>query len=218
MDQHSMPHYMAELVLAGRQTLVVGGGRVARRKIEGLLITGARVTVVAPALDPLVASRVAAGEVIHWPECFSEALLDREPRPVLVFAATDRAERNREVAALCAQRGLWCNSADDPGSSGFLVPAMVRRGEVVVAVGSGGRSPALSRVLKERIEAWLEPGWGGLAQAFGRWRGPVTQRIPDDETRQNFWRATALEAVNPETGALSGDAEAWMIQRLKRLE
>ncbi|MBF0273195.1 MAG: bifunctional precorrin-2 dehydrogenase/sirohydrochlorin ferrochelatase [Magnetococcales bacterium] len=213
-----MPHYMAELVLEDKETLVVGGGRVARRKIEGLLASGARVTVVAPALDPVVSEWVLGGRITHWSSLFAESMLDRPPRPWLVFAATDLAERNREVARLCAQRGLWCNSADDPGSSGLLVPAVVRRGEVVVAVGSGGRSPALSRVLKERIDAWLEPGWSELAEVFGRWRPRVVERIPDAEARQAFWRITALEAAQSEAEPLTGEAESWLARRLEGLK
>ncbi|MBF0262809.1 MAG: bifunctional precorrin-2 dehydrogenase/sirohydrochlorin ferrochelatase [Magnetococcales bacterium] len=217
MAHDSMPHYMAELVLADRPVLVVGGGRVARRKIEGLLVTGARVTVVAPHLDPVVAEWAVSGRIEHLPGKFSLLLLDRPPRPLLVFAATDQAELNRSIGALCQEYGLLCNSADDPESSGFLVPAVVRRGEVTVAVGSGGRSPALMRVLKERLDAWLEPGWGELAALFGRWRGPIQTRITDPETRQNFWRATALEAVRDPLGPpLRGDAEAWFAEQVRK--
>lgn len=216
MAHDSMPHYMAELVLADRPVLVVGGGRVARRKIEGLLVTGARVTVMAPHLDPVVAGWAATGRIDHWPQAFSIRLLDRPPRPLLVFAATDQAELNRSIGAACREHGLLCNSADDPESSGFLVPAVVRRGAVTVAVGSGGRSPALMRVLKERIDAWLEPGWGELAALFGHWRGAIQARIADPEIRQNFWRATAVEAArDPEGPPLRGDAEAWFEARVR---
>ncbi|NGZ05359.1 MAG: bifunctional precorrin-2 dehydrogenase/sirohydrochlorin ferrochelatase [Magnetococcales bacterium] len=214
MDQHSTPHYLAELVLAGKAVLVAGGGRVARRKIEGLINCQAAITVVAPHLDPVVSQWVEARQITHWPERFSPALLTRPPRPWLVFAATDQATLNQEIARLCTQAGVWCNSADDPGVSGLLVPAVVRRGEVVVAVGTGGGSPALSRVIKERIDAWLEPGWAGIAAAFKAWRGRVAQQIPDSTTRQNFWRHTAQAAAHPEQGALHTDAESWLLKQL----
>ncbi|MBF0628033.1 MAG: bifunctional precorrin-2 dehydrogenase/sirohydrochlorin ferrochelatase [Magnetococcales bacterium] len=215
-----MPHYLAELVLEGRETLVVGGGRVARRKIEGLLATGARVTVLAPTLDPVVAHWVEAGRVAHWSGVFSAEVLAQRPKFLLVFAATDRADLNREVARLCGAEGILCNSADDPASSGFLVPAVVRRGEVVVAIGTGGRSPALSRVLKERIDDWLEPGWAALAEVFGAWRERVVEVIPQAAARQSFWRVTAIRAACAgEEGALDGkDADAWFRQRLQERE
>ncbi|MBF0340956.1 MAG: bifunctional precorrin-2 dehydrogenase/sirohydrochlorin ferrochelatase [Magnetococcales bacterium] len=214
--EHSMPHYMAELVLAGRNVLMVGGGRVARRKIEGLLVCGAKVTVVAPTLDAVVAQWVARGQVAYRRESFAEGMLEESPRPLLIFAATDQAGLNREIARLSGIHGILCNSADDPGSSGFLVPAVVRRGEVAVAVGSGGRSPALSRVLKEHIDAWLEPGWGELAQVFGDWRPRVAERIPDSQTRQSFWRSTALAAADPQNSALTGDTRGWLQDRLEK--
>ncbi|MBF0127341.1 MAG: bifunctional precorrin-2 dehydrogenase/sirohydrochlorin ferrochelatase [Magnetococcales bacterium] len=210
-----MPHYMVELVLVRRPLLVVGGGRVAGRKIAGLLACQARVTVVAPELvDPQVAAWVEEGVVDHRPERFSEAALEWTPRPVLVFAATGEAALNREVARLCAGRGILCNSADDPACSGFLVPAVARRGPVSVGVGTGGLSPALSRLLKERLDGWLEPGWGRLAVCFGAWRGRVTATIPEGEQRQRFWRQAALEAV--EQGCLEGEEQdLWLEERLE---
>lgn len=208
-----MPHYMAELVMAGRPVWVIGGGVVARRKIGGLLACGAVVTVIAPELDPGVVAWVVAERVRHWPERFSPALLARRPAPLLVFAATGDAALNREVARICGEEGLLCNSADDPGSSGFLVPAVVRRGRVTVAVGSGGTSPAVSRVLKERIDGWLEPGWGELAAAFGAWRQRVVGLIPEGEARQRFWRESALEAVRGEWRSREGWSR-WLRARL----
>ncbi|MBF0428182.1 MAG: bifunctional precorrin-2 dehydrogenase/sirohydrochlorin ferrochelatase [Magnetococcales bacterium] len=216
MDKACIPHYMAELVLAGRGVMVVGGGRVARRKIEGLLICGAVVTVVAPELDGQVADWVKDGRVVHWPILFATEVLEQETRPFLVFAATASASLNREIASECARRAILCNSADDPSSSGFLVPAMVRRGDVTVAVGTGGRSPALSRVLKERIDAWLEPGWGEVVAAFGDWRQRVTVRIPNGVQRQDFWRECAQEAVK-QVGLAREDWDGWFRQQLRRL-
>ncbi len=214
MAQDITPHYMAELVLAGRWVLVIGGGEVARRKIDGLLQCGALVTVVAPELEGQIAAWVAAGRVVHWAERFSSAWLTKEPRPCLVFVATNQAALNQEVARMCAQQGLLCNSADDPSSSGFLVPAVVRRGRVVVGVGSGGLSPALSRVLKERIDGWLEPGWGELAASFGVWRSRVMARIPAGGQRQKFWRESA-QAVLSEAWIPKERLDAWFEERLK---
>lgn len=215
MKQDSIPHYLAELVLVGRAVLVIGGGAVARRKIDGLLACGALVTVVSPELEAGVAALVESGQVVCRSERFSFTWLMQEPRPFLVFVATSDAKLNQAVARACVQQGILCNSADDPTSSGFLVPAVVRRGGVTVAVGTGGLSPALSRVLKERIDAWLEPGWGELAACFGAWRGRVAAAIPDAASRQRFWRATACAALAGEW--LSGERlDGWFKQRLER--
>ncbi|MBF0296248.1 MAG: bifunctional precorrin-2 dehydrogenase/sirohydrochlorin ferrochelatase [Magnetococcales bacterium] len=214
MEEDSTPHYMVELVLAQRPVLVVGGGQVARRKIEGLLACRAAVTVAAPEWEAGIADLAGRGVIVARAVAFTPELLEGPPVPFLVFAATATAAMNREVARLCRERGILCNSADDPCSSGFLVPAVIRRGRVGIGVGTGGLSPALSRVLKERIDAWLEPGWGGLAQAFGAWRARVVERIPDGPARQRFWRAAAQDAV-ADGGLERGEHDAWFESRLR---
>ncbi|MBF0415301.1 MAG: bifunctional precorrin-2 dehydrogenase/sirohydrochlorin ferrochelatase [Magnetococcales bacterium] len=208
-----MQHYMAELNLLGQLVWVIGGGAVALRKVRGLLDTGARIVVVAPAWDPeLTRWRDQGCLHIHQGE-FSEADLDREPRPMLVFAATGDGGLNQEIAACCRQRRMWCNSADNPEVSGFLVPAVVRRGDMTVAVGTRGASPALSRLLKERLDHDLEPGWQGLVAVFGAMRAEVVRRIPNRLHRQKFWRDTALAAEVQERYRFD-EQESWFLARL----
>ncbi|MEO5363863.1 MAG: bifunctional precorrin-2 dehydrogenase/sirohydrochlorin ferrochelatase [Magnetococcus sp. DMHC-8] len=208
-----MVGYMTEMVLEGRPVLCIGGGQVALRKIAGLLGCGPRITVVAPELHPELVTLVQAGRLDHRAVSFAPALLEEVPRPVLVFAATGQWALNREIARLAAAQGLLCNSADDPASSGFLVPAVVRRGPVVVAASTGGHSPALARLLKERLEVWLEPGWGNLALLFGAMRARVKACFPDSPARQAFWRATCL-AVARERRFEQADNEQWLTTRL----
>ena len=133
--------YPVNLVLAGRSCLVVGGGPVAARKVEGLLAAGAHVHVVATSVGPAV--RACTGAT--WDE--------RAYRPGeasdyrLVVVATDDAEVNRQVALDAEGAGVWVNAADDPGSCSFMLPSVVRRGPITLAVSTGGRSPALARWL-----------------------------------------------------------------------
>lgn len=143
--------YPVNLVLDGRKCLVVGGGAIALRKVEGLLACGAAVTVVAPSVDdrlrhlPGVAVEerpYRAGEVAHYR---------------LAIAATDSAEVNGAVFADGEAAGVWVNGADDPAHCSFTLPAVVRRGSLMIAVSSGGRSPALSRWLRRRLEAEIGP-------------------------------------------------------------
>ncbi|MBF0421792.1 MAG: bifunctional precorrin-2 dehydrogenase/sirohydrochlorin ferrochelatase [Magnetococcales bacterium] len=208
-----MHYYMAELNLTGRLVWVAGGGVVATRKIRGLLETGAQVMVMAPEFHADICQWQAEGRLQVCAGEFDERELDREVRPALVFAATGAAQRNRQIAAYCRERGIWCNSADDPEVSGFLVPAVVRRGALTVAVGTQGASPALSRLLKERIEHWLEPGWQGLVEVFGAMRAEVVRRLADVSERRHFWRNTALLAER-ERRYDHGDAKIWFMERL----
>lgn len=210
-----MAHYMAELILTDRPILVVGGGAVAKRKLRGLLSSGARLTVAAPELDPWILERVEAGEFRHLANSFQPEMLKESPRWALVFAATGDAAVNREIANSAKAMELLCNSADGVEVSGFLVPAMVRRGPVAVGVATEGNSPALSRLLKERIDAWLEPGWGPLVSIFGTLRRQVNERLKNPVGRRVFWREIALN-VKSEKRYLRADNEAWFLERLKR--
>ncbi|MBF0402065.1 MAG: bifunctional precorrin-2 dehydrogenase/sirohydrochlorin ferrochelatase [Magnetococcales bacterium] len=212
-----MVGYMTEMVLEGRPVLCFGGGQVALRKLTGLLPCGAQLTVVAPDLHPQLAKWVQAGQIQHRAEPFVSAQLDLLPRPVLVFAATGQASLNREIAAQAAQRGMLCNSSDDPESSGFLVPAVVRRGPVTVGVSTSGCSPALARLLKERLNFWLEPGWAGLASLFGLVRNRVKLRLPDPVVRQQFWRETCL-AVAAERRFERQENDHWLEARIAAAE
>ena len=148
--------YPIMLDLAGVPVLVVGGGRVAHRKIEGLLKAGAEVTVVAKsALDSIRAMPVHV--VVRRYETTD---LDGVR---LVIAATDDPAVNAAVSADATARGIWVNSADDPANCTFTLPAVARDGDVTVAVGTGGASPALASHLRGEIEDWL--GQIGAADA-----------------------------------------------------
>ncbi|MEY2522563.1 MAG: precorrin-2 dehydrogenase [Ilumatobacteraceae bacterium] len=148
--------YPIMLDLAGVPVLVVGGGRVAHRKIEGLLKAGANVTVIAKsAIDSISAMPV---HVVLKP--YETVDLDGVR---LVISATDDPAVNAEVSADASARGIWVNSADDPANCTFILPAVARDGDVTVAISTGGASPALASHLRGEIEGWL--GQIGAADA-----------------------------------------------------
>ncbi|OSM01396.1 precorrin-2 dehydrogenase/sirohydrochlorin ferrochelatase family protein [Magnetofaba australis] len=209
-----MSQYMAELNLTDRAVLIVGGGQVARRKLNGLAECGARITVAAPQIDAGIQQQAAAwgGTLRRIP--FHETLLNAAPRWTLVFAATGEAALNRRIAALCNQRALLCNCADGAEESGFRVPAVIRDDPIMAAVSTGGASPALSRALKEHFQENLQPGWAELARLFGAQREAVKQALPEDAARYRFWRETALAARDRLTHAPQENAR-WLQQRLQ---
>jgi siroheme synthase-like protein len=145
--------------LAGRPCLVVGGGAVAERKIQSLLYAGARVTVVSPTLTPALAALAATRRVVHVARDYAPGDLRGA---VLAFAATDDGAVNGAVAREGRRRGVWVNAADDPVHCDAILPALVRRGPVTVAISTGGASPALARATRERIDAALPPAYGVL--------------------------------------------------------
>jgi len=159
--------YPIMLELSGVPVLVVGGGRVALRKIEALVNAGADITVVAPAvIDAIHALPVrVVGRGYESDDLASVRL---------AITATDDPAVNAAVAADATSRGIWVNSADDPANCTFTLPAVARDGAVSVAVGTGGASPALASHLRGEIEGWLtEIGAAEAAVTLAAQRGQL---------------------------------------------
>jgi precorrin-2 dehydrogenase / sirohydrochlorin ferrochelatase len=150
MPVDAATQYPVNLVLTGRPCLVVGGGRVALRKVEGLLACGAAVTVVAPIVDPGI--RGLKGDVTVHERSY-------EPGEAasggyrLVITATDDTATNQRVHDDADGAGIWVNSADDPERCTFTLPAIVRNGPLMLTVATGGHSPALAAHLKRELAA-----------------------------------------------------------------
>lgn len=140
--------YPAFLNLQGRTCLVVGGGAVAERKVQALLRTGARLTVVAPAVTDRLRTLAKAGEIVWRERPFEAEDLDGM---ALAFIATSSAEVNALVAAEARNRSIWANVADAPELCDFQVPAALRRGRAAVAISTGGASPTLAAWLRDRV-------------------------------------------------------------------
>ena len=191
-DRDSIGMYPLLLDLAGRAVLVVGGGLVAERRVAGLLDAGARVKVVAPtATDALV--QLARNGRIEW------AQRGFEPGDVigrtLVFTATDVLEVDTAVAQEARVRGIFVNSADDNERCDFHVPAVARRGDIVIAVGTGGAAPALAARLRDRFAGSLGPEWERLATLLGQMRDLARERIADRGARARALSSAARDAA-----------------------
>lgn len=178
--------------LAGRRVLVVGGGAVAERKAEALLDAGATVVVGAPSISPALQARVSAGRMHVRLGAFEEAWLDEV---WLVIAATNEPLLNRRIATLAAGRRLFVNVVDDADLSSFHVPAVIDRAPIAIAISSGGTAPVLARLLRERLEAWLDPALGPLAALAAGWRGKIRARLPDLAARRRFYERLLTGAV-----------------------
>lgn len=168
-----MAYYPIVLDLTARRVLVVGGGLVAERKVAGLLAADASVTAVSPRLTPALDALAAAGQLQHVPRRYREGDLAGYQ---LVFVATGDAGVSAAVAAEGRARGVWVNAADDPPRCDFILPAVVRRGDLLVAVATGGRCPALARALREELERHLTEDYAGLAAIAGEVRAELRAR------------------------------------------
>jgi uroporphyrin-III C-methyltransferase / precorrin-2 dehydrogenase / sirohydrochlorin ferrochelatase len=179
-----MDYFPIFLRLANEPVLVVGGGEVAARKIDLLLRTRASVTVVAPELTEVLAQKAQGGEIQYIRAEFHPELLDGKR---LVIAATNKRSVNAWVAHQAERRNIPVNVVDDRELSRFIVPAIVDRSPVVVAVGSSGDAPVLTRRLREKLEAFLPQHLGSLAKLAGSLRSGVKNRIKNAGTRRRFW-------------------------------
>ena len=153
--------------MAGLPCLVVGGGAVAARKIAALREAGARVSVIGRELHPGLEALAEAGELRYLGAEYTDRSLDGVS---LVFAATSDPDLNRRVAENARARGVWVNVVDRPEEGTFLVPATVRRGDLVIGVSTGGRSPALAARVRERLEAEFGPEYAVFLDVMGRIR------------------------------------------------
>ncbi len=170
--------------LDNKPVLLVGGGEVAERKARLLLDAGARLTVVAPELDPELAELAANGS-IEWlaGEFAPQQLADKW----LVVAATDRREVNALVYQSANQARIFANVVDDPKRSSFIMPSIIDRSPLMVAISSGGKAPVLARLLREKLEALLPQHLGAVATFAGSLRERVKARFASMGERRRFW-------------------------------
>ena len=182
----SMPTYYPMMVdLAGRRCLVVGGGRVAERKVALLLDCGAEVTVVSPVATRKIAGLAARGAIRLARRTVRSGDMDRA---FLAFAATDDSQVNQSVAHEVRKAGGLVNVADAPEACNFLVPSVVRRGDLTIAISTGGGSPALAKKLRQRLEATIGPEYEAFLAALRELRTRAQQVIADPTERQALFR------------------------------
>ena len=179
-----MAYYPIFLEMDDRPCVVIGGGKEAQRKVEGLLGAGGRVTVIAPELTPSLKKMLVAGEIKHIQRDYQEG--DVEGYEVCMVATDDGAV-NSDVSAEGKRRHIWVNAADDTKNCDFILPAVIRRGSITLAASTGGTSPALARRLREELEAYLTEEMPALADLLGDVRSDLRSRdiVPEADLWQD---------------------------------
>lgn len=166
-------YYPIFLDLAQRRCLVVGGGTVAERKVQGLLAAKADVVVVSPTLTAALCRWADEGIIAHIARSFREEDVEG---CVLVIGTTDRLEVNTHIATTARRRTIWVNIVDSPDLCDFIAPAVIRRGEVQIAISTGGKSPTLAKRLRQGLEALIGPEYGDVADVLGCLRAAIRRR------------------------------------------
>lgn len=184
--------YHLSLNISGQLCVIVGGGKVAERKVLSLLEAGARVRLISPQLTEKLHELAAAGE-LDW--------LARRFQPgdsggaLLVFAATDSAAVNEAVAEEAKAAGILVNVADAPELCGFQVPAVMRQGDLSIAVSTNGRSPALAAKIRQRLAEDYGPEYAVLLELLGKIRERTLAEERDGQTRRNLFEQLPHEEL-----------------------
>jgi precorrin-2 dehydrogenase/sirohydrochlorin ferrochelatase len=192
MNRNQFPFYPVNLDIGGKRCLVVGGGTVAERKIKALLLCGGIVQIISPQVGEAIAELAAAGSVEWLKRSYREG--DAEGA-FLVFAATDDPDTQRRITADAKRCHVLLNSADDAASSDFHVPAKIRRGDFVIAVSTGGGSPALATLLKARLAEEYGEEYGILVELMARLRRQVVNAGSIAEENRTLFKAILDQPV-----------------------
>lgn len=203
--------YPIVLDMQGKPVLVVGGGKVATRKVARLLEAGALVTVVSPIVTERIRQWASEGRltlserVYCAPDVWGHQL---------VFAATNSRSVNEEVVSDAHQRGSWVNVADGSTDGDFILPALLSFGALHLAIDTGGAAPALSKTLRQHLSETLHPGWGQATAIFAALR-PLVRPLQEQQTRRHFWRILVAGLPDAAIGT-QDEISRWIEQAAQR--
>lgn len=176
-----MRYYPVNLDIRDRSCLVVGGGRVGARKVRTLVRCGARVTVVSPDVIPAMEALAQERTIDLKHRAYRSSDVSGM---FLVIGATDDEQLNRRIHADAEAQNILCNIADRPEICNFILPAIVRRGDFVMAISTAGKSPAFAKHIRERLETEFGPEYGDLLDLMGAIRGRLLAQAHEPEAHK----------------------------------
>ena len=176
-----MAYFPFMIDMKDKDCLVVGGGRIACRKVSDLLRFGAHVTVVSIGICDEI--RAMQDIRIIEKEYHTEDIFGR----FLVIAATDQEDINRKIASQCEERQILVNAVDIKDACSFIFPAIIKKDDLVVGISTGGNSPAGAAFLKEKIEQSIPPYYEKNMEVLGKFRGRVSEEIADPALRKKLY-------------------------------
>lgn len=177
-------YYPIYVSLKEQPCVVIGGGKIAEGKVNGLLEAGANVTVISPDLTPRLREMADAKRIVHIARVYQHGDL---AGAFMVICATNQADVNHQVWEEASANRQLVNVADDTPHCNFIVPAILRNGDLIVAISTGGKAPALAARLKERLQNQLGDEYARFLELAGELREPLARRVPDMEARKKIW-------------------------------
>lgn len=195
-----MAYFPLYIELENRKCIVVGGGKVAAGKVRQLLSFGGNVTVIAPELAGELAQLAAEGRITWKQGVFPMEEVKEEVFAdcALVVAATDQKDVNAHVSKLCRAHGIPVNVVDVKELCTFFFPAIVKRQDVVVAISTSGKSPALAARLRRELETEIPESYGMAADILGACREEILERVPDIRERKRLFEALLTQLLGEE--------------------
>jgi len=186
------PYYPIYLDIEDRAVLIIGGGEVCARKAETMMRYGGRVTIVSPAFTEEIEQWAAAGRVVVRTKKYDESDLDGAS---IVIASTDDPCVNARIARDCRRRKIPVNVVDVTHLCEFIVPAIIDKGSVQIAISTGGKSPALARTLKEDLQRMIGPEYSEVNELLGSLREGARRVLPTDVDRKRFFDGIIARGV-----------------------
>lgn len=206
--------YPIFMQLKGKRCVIIGGGSVAQRKLQGLLAAGAdEIWVISPSLTPQIVSLASDGEINWFQREYNDGDLAGAS---LVFAATNDKRLNAEIAAAADRLGILVNAVDDAEKGSFISPSIVRRGDLLLAVTASGASPALSQQIKKELAALYGPEYEEITIVLRRFREKVLNSLLDEQERQSVLKLAAEEAATLKR--INIDMDEWLQSLLHRID
>jgi len=179
-----MTYYPVYIQLENQPCLVIGGGKIAEGKVEGLLEAGAVVEVISPALTPRLHELVGQRKIKYHERVYRFGDL---AGAFMVICATNIPVVNQQVWSEATENHQLVNVVDDTPRCNFIAPAILRSGDLTIAISTSGKAPALAVRLKEKIQKHIGPENARFLEIAGKLREPLAQHIPDFETRKKLW-------------------------------
>ena len=179
-NSHYVPLYCD---LRDKKVVIVGGGRVAERKVRSLSSSGALITLISPKITQGLSTVVQQGRLEYIKRSFQEGDLEGA---WLVIAATDDEQVQERVFQEAQRQRCFCNVVDQPEKCSFIVPSLVKRGALSIAISTGGQSPALARSLRIRLQEQFGEEWAIYVELIGRLRRMILTQLPESQRSQRL--------------------------------
>ena len=177
-------YYPVYIELREQPCVVIGGGKIAEGKVEGLLAARANVTVISPDLTANLRELVEEKKITYIARAYQPGDLTGA---FMVICATDQAEINHQVWQEASANRQLVNVVDDTPRCNFIAPSILRKGDLSIAISTSGKAPALAVRLKERLQRELGPEYERFLELAGELREPLARQVPDFETRKAIW-------------------------------